>query len=235
MNSGVIGTLLISAACAALINLSLTLALMIPAHAGEIVAGQAEPIDGDTFAIGETIIRLADIDAPELAQTCDGGPKPLRRCGEHVAGLLANRIRGQDVRCEVREIDDYDRRIARCRHDGEDLGTWLVGGGWALAYRRYSERLVPLEDQARAAGQGIWAARFENPWDYRARRWQVAVQTAPDGCPIKGNISREDEKIYHTPWGSRWYERTKVSPEQGERWFCSEGEALAAGWRAPRR
>ena len=143
--------------------------MITPAVAGEIITGLAEPIDGDTLAIGETVIRLADIDAPELAQTCEGGPKPLRRCGEHVAGLLANRIRAQEVRCEVQEVDDYDRQIARCSHDGEDLATWLVGGGWALAYRRYSERLVPLEEQAKAAGQGIWAARFEPPWDYRAQ------------------------------------------------------------------
>ncbi len=31
-----------------------------------------------------------------------------------------------------------------------------------------------------------------------------------------------------------WYSRTKVSVEKGERWFCSEREALDAGWRAPR-
>ena len=56
-----------------------------------------------------------------------------------------------------------------------------------------------------------------------------------DGCPIKGNINRDGELIYHTPWGSQWYDRTKINPDQGERWLCSEREALDAGWRAPLR
>jgi hypothetical protein len=61
------------------------------------------------------------------------------------------------------------------------------------------------------------------------------VQEAPEGCPIKGNINSEGERIYHTPWGSQWYERTKISADQGEQWFCSERQALDAGWRAPLR
>ncbi len=50
---------------------------------------------------------------------------------------------------------------------------------------------------------------------------------------IKGNISREGERIYHTPWGDRFYERTRIDEGRGERWFCSEKEAAASGFRAP--
>jgi hypothetical protein len=50
-------------------------------------------------------------------------------------------------------------------------------------------------------------------------------------CDIKGNISiGSGERIYHMP-GQRWYAETKISPEYGERWFCSEAEAQASGWR----
>ena len=48
---------------------------------------------------------------------------------------------------------------------------------------------------------------------------------------IKGNVARDGERIYHTPW-SPWYGRTKISEGKGERWFCDEGAAQAAGWRA---
>jgi hypothetical protein len=51
-----------------------------------------------------------------------------------------------------------------------------------------------------------------------------------EGCTIKGNISKKGEKIYHLP-GQNFYEKTIVSPEDGERWFCTETEAQAAGWR----
>ena len=56
------------------------------------------------------------------------------------------------------------------------------------------------------------------------------TQTA---CAIKGNISRKGDKIYHLP-GSRDYDRTVITTGSGERMFCSEDEAKAAGWRAER-
>jgi endonuclease YncB( thermonuclease family) len=201
----------------------------------ETLTGAAAVIDGDTFAIGETVVRLADVDAPELAQTCEGGPKRLHPCGAYVADALAERLDGREVRCAVLELDQYARRIARCEVVGEALSEWLISSGLAMAFRRYSERFAADEDAARAAGVGLWQTVFEPPWEYRAKRWEVAKQEAPEGCPIKGNISRHGERIYHTPWGSQWYDRTRISTAHGERWFCSEREALDAGWRAPLR
>ncbi len=54
-------------------------------------------------------------------------------------------------------------------------------------------------------------------------------------CKIKGNISiSSGNKIYHVP-GQQDYENTRIQSEHGERWFCSEEEAIKAGWRkAPR-
>ena len=53
-------------------------------------------------------------------------------------------------------------------------------------------------------------------------------------CDIKGNISFETgEKIYHVP-GQKYYSQTVIDTSFGERWFCSEEEARAAGWRKSR-
>jgi hypothetical protein len=49
-------------------------------------------------------------------------------------------------------------------------------------------------------------------------------------CLIKGNISGKGERIYHPP-GCRYYSSTVIDSKRGERWFCSEREAVAAGWR----
>ncbi|MDJ1632179.1 MULTISPECIES: sunset domain-containing protein [Rhizobium] len=50
-------------------------------------------------------------------------------------------------------------------------------------------------------------------------------------CNIKGNISyNSGEKIYHMP-GQEYYVETLITYSKGERWFCSESEARAAGWR----
>lgn len=203
------------------------------AHA-ESISGAVRVIDGDTLEIGETIIRLADIDAPELGQTCDG-PKALRSCGRLAADVLADRIESQSVECVVASVDHYGRSIASCSYEGEDISGWLVREGYALAYMKYSDRYAADEADARTREAGLWRATVEPPWEYRAHRWGAAKQQAPDGCPIKGNISQNNgDRIYHAPW-SPHYDRTRISVSKGERWFCSEAEALAAGWRAAKR
>ncbi len=56
----------------------------------------------------------------------------------------------------------------------------------------------------------------------------------PGTCTIKGNISAEGEGIYHVP-GGEYYILTRINTAKGERWFCTEAEARAAGWRRSRR
>lgn len=54
------------------------------------------------------------------------------------------------------------------------------------------------------------------------------------GCDIKGNISfGSGDKIYHLP-GMEYYEQTVINSEYGEKWFCTEEEARANGWRRSR-
>lgn len=61
-------------------------------------------------------------------------------------------------------------------------------------------------------------------------RDKVAAFGLVQGCDIKGNISLNGERIYHVP-GQKYYGATRVRPQKGERWFCTEAEARAAGWR----
>jgi hypothetical protein len=58
----------------------------------------------------------------------------------------------------------------------------------------------------------------------------AGTSAAQEGCNIKGNVSTQGERIYHVP-GQRYYDDTRISASHGERWFCSEEEARAAGWR----
>ena len=73
-----------------------------------------------------------------------------------------------------------------------------------------------------------------DPAAYRAeQRAMRARANAPDGaCTIKGNISGNG-RIYHLP-GSPAYGPTRIDERRGERWFCTEDEARAAGWRPAR-
>lgn len=45
---------------------------------------------------------------------------------------------------------------------------------------------------------------------------------------IKANVTK-DTKLFHVPGGVH-YNQVKVEPEKGERLFCTEADAVAAGW-----
>ena len=62
---------------------------------------------------------------------------------------------------------------------------------------------------------------------------QLPIEVDED-CLIKGNISSSGEKIYHVP-GGQFYDRTVITESKGEKWFCSEKEAQAIGWRRSSR
>lgn len=216
----------------------------IPPTEGAVpVVGVASVIDGDTIEIHGQRIRLYGIDAPEASQPCDLDGRPWR-CGQASANALAEYIGRRTVACEPRDRDRYGRLVAACSVGGANMSAWMVREGWAVAYRRYSQDFVADEATARAAERGIWRSTFVLPWEWRARRRAGGAlpvarpvsapppgsQSHRSGCDIKGNINSKGERIYHVP-GGRSYANTVIDTARGERWFCSEAEAQAAGWR----
>lgn len=207
-----------------------------PAPAGDL-SGRARLVDGDTIEVAGQSVRLHGIDAPETGQSCedrDGRPFP---CGARATETLRTLIGGKEVDCQGGEHDRYGRLIATCRvagaGGGVELNREMVRLGMAMAYEEYSDDYLPEQIEALKAGRGLWAGQFDRPAEVRAARWETARGAAPQGCPIKGNIS-DAGRIYHAPW-SEWYDRTRIDTARGERWFCSEDEAIEAGWRAPYR
>ncbi len=133
---------------------------------------RAAVVDGDTLATGSDRLRINGIDAPEVGQACEQGGRTYD-CGAAARAAMM-RILGQgDLTCETIGIDQYRRRVVRCDDaNGQDIAAALVAQGWAMAYRQFSVDYVPQEEQARAYGRGIWAGRFEAPWDWRRRQRQ---------------------------------------------------------------
>jgi endonuclease YncB( thermonuclease family) len=212
----------------------LLLALAVPATAAGI-RGEAVVSDGDTLAIGAVRIRLHGIDAPETGQRCALQAGGEWDCGQAALDRLAELVAGRVVHCTPHDRDGYGRLVATCAVSGVDLGATLVGEGLAWSYSHYSADYAPTEGRARRAGVGIWQSATQPAWDFRAEGWERAAgraadETGPGGCAIKGNITAEGERVYHTP-ASPWYARTRVEPDAGEHWFCDEAAAQAAGWR----
>jgi len=223
------------AATLAIAGLALSTVLSLsppPADAGatsEPIAGEARVIDGDTIQIGETRIRLEGIDAPEAGQTCGRKWVGTWRCGDAATEHVARLVKDQTVRCEPRGTDRYGRYLGVCSTGDVEINADLVRRGLAWAFIKYSRAYVEVEAEARALRIGIWQGDATPPWEYRRRAWDGAADIAPNGCAIKGNVTRNGQ-IYHMPW-SPWYAQIRIEPEKGKRWFCSESDALAAGWR----
>ncbi|MCX7342194.1 MAG: thermonuclease family protein, partial [Hyphomicrobiales bacterium] len=146
-------------------------------------------------------------------------------------------VDGRRVACEGHEFDQYKRFVAVCRANGVDINRMMVVEGHAWAFVRFSQDYLPIEQEARAARRGVFGAANQTPWDFRSGAWSAAqsMSQAPrPECPIKGNVSRSGERIYHMPW-QRDYARVRMDQGEGKRWFCDENEAVAAGWRKATR
>ncbi len=128
------------------------------------VAGHARAIDGDSLRIGDAEIRLYGIDAPEHRQTCLRAGEPWS-CGAQATRALQVALAGKNIVCRPRERDRYDRFVAVCEADGEDLAALMVRQGHAIAHGAYNAE----EREARDARRGLWSSSFENPSAWRAR------------------------------------------------------------------
>jgi endonuclease YncB( thermonuclease family) len=209
----------------------LVLLLTSSAFGGEISGKVIGIADGDTFTLLTTDkqqvkIRLAEIDAPESGQPY----------GNESKQALSDLIFGKDVRVVEQTTDRYGRTVGRPYVGDLDVSAEMVRMGAAWAYRDYlkDKRLLTLEGRAKTNKRGVWGlseAQNMAPWEWR-RGLNYAVKR-DDNCNIKGNINSKGDRIYHAP-GSRSYGETKINESKGERWFCNEAKAKAAGWRTPR-
>ena len=210
----------------------LMLALATSVSAAD-VTGTVRVVDGDTLDVGGTRIRLHGIDAPERDQPCTTLSGQNWSCGDWVTQQVRDRYEGRLARCEPLDTDRYGRVVARCFVAEADIGQVLVREGFAYAYRKYSYDYDLDEKAAYVADRGIHGFVLQSPARYRLTR--IKGRTAQDpNCQIKGNINAKGARIYHLP-GQEFYTRTGIRPENGERWFCSEAQARASGWRRARR
>jgi micrococcal nuclease len=204
-----------------------------------------EVVDGDTVKIdyeGRTeAIRLIGIDTPETVHPNQPVECFGREASEHARELLE----GESVAFRPDENKDTRDRYGRLLgyiffEDGRNFGEVMIEDGYAYEYTyqgeeyEFQDQFNMVEQEAREAERGLWA-------EDTCGGEQTPVEgttTAPDSSggdtcepdQIKGNINREDERIYHEP-GGRFYERTEIDLEVGERCFATPEEAEAAGWR----
>lgn len=133
------------------------------------VSGVASNVhDGDTFWLNKpdgTIlkIRLASIDAPELAQAY----------GKASRDFLKKLIDQKTVVVDVQEKDKYQRSVGVVFLNNENINRTLVANGYAWHYLKYSRdaELSILEKSAKVNKKGLWHDEKPlPPWQYREEK-----------------------------------------------------------------
>ncbi len=194
-------------------------------------------IDGDTIEIeGGQRIRYIGIDTPETVD-----PRTTVQCfGKNASAKNRELVEGKRVKLEkdVSETDRYGRLLRYVYLNGEMVNEVLVRDGFALASSyppdiKYQSLFSQRQTEARNAQKGLWtscATATPSPilGTTATNTQATSSQPAVGDCKIKGNIT--SDKIYHVP-GGQFYEKTVIDENKGEKWFCTESEAEAAGWR----
>ena len=123
-------------------------------------------VDGDTIILNGEKIRFSGIDTPELKQTCLQVDQEVA-CGMLAKKLLVKKIGNNTPECISEGKDVYKRTLAECFVNGKSLSKFLVRSGYAFAYRKYSTKFIEDENFAKANKLGMWAMKFQYPWDFR--------------------------------------------------------------------
>jgi len=194
---------------------------------GSTIEGRAAAVSGIRLRVAGTDVQLSGIEAPESGQMCG-----QRTCATQAKAALQKLVQGKRATCAVSGTADGEGQpaSATCTIDGADLAAQLVRGGNVFATAGFFASYDSQEREAKNSKLGVWRAGADRPAEYRSRVYDEARKSAPDGCPIKGVINGT-AKTYVAPW-SAGYDKTKVRTSRGERWFCSEEDARAAGWKA---
>lgn len=205
---------------------------------GRTPAEVVRVIDGDTIEVKigrETRrVRYIGIDTPETVDP----RRPVGCFGREASQRNRELVDGKTVELEkdISETDDFGRLLRYVWLGDEMVNAALVREGYAVSSTyppdvKYQDLFLSLQREAQGAGRGLWSA-CAGPSPTPARHCDYSDSGQP---VIKGNISQSTgEKIYHVP-GGEFYDRTAIDEATGERWFCTEADAIAAGWRRSMR
>ena len=225
--------------------------------AGQAWAANPTIKDGSTLQLGNVTYRLDGVDTPALDQVCIDEHADAWTCGVEAREQLTRLIGGRAVRCDDLGVDPTARKrhLGVCTVEGEttSLSELLVRQGFALNVEASATgRFKPDEARARENRQGLWKGCFVAPQEFRRgkkdgtllggscradrdqeiREVLFPVDLAmPSGCNIKGKFAVRARVtgnlgIYHLQACRSYPALTKP-----DRWFCSEEDAQAAGFR----
>jgi micrococcal nuclease len=201
-------------------------------------------VDGDTVKINIDgkiqTFRLIGLDTPETVD-----PRKDVQCfGVEASNKAKELLNGKKVRIETDSsqgtYDKYNRSLGYIYlESGLFYNKYMIEQGYAHEYTygtpyKYQAEFKAAQKTAQTNKLGFWATNTCNG-NTTTTATVTIPETAPasgatGSCTIKGNIGSTKEKIYHMV-GCGSYTKTVIDESKGEKWFCTEKEAISAGWR----
>lgn len=202
-------------------------------------------VDGDTVDVSidgkVERIRIIGINTPETVD-----PRKTVECfGVEASSQAKTLLSGKSVRLEIDssqgERDKYGRLLRYIfLEDRTNFGLKMIQDGYAYEYTydlpyKYQAEYKNAQKEAEKNKTGLWGNKCNGVIETNTITAPVNLTTETqatesNSCLIKGNINSKKEKIYHIS-GCGSYNQTVIDETKGEKWFCSEQEALDAGWR----
>ncbi len=213
--------------------------------------------DGGAIEVGGVTYRLGGIDAPAADQVCIDDHADSWACGTEARDQLTTLIGNRDVRCEDLGTDTAYNKwhvgICTAGDDTTSLNRLLLRRGLAISPAAVGQsRFGDDETDAKNNRRGLWKGCFVAPQDFRAGKKDGALMggacradkdreirqvlfpqnpAMPSSCGIKGKYALRARVtgnigIYHLQSC-----RSYPAMTNPDRWFCSEDDAKAAGFR----
>lgn len=173
-------------------------------------------VDGDSLYLTNGLeIRLADVDAPEIS-----------RCGGQEAKEgLEKLVTGKPIYLFIVAEDTYHRLLSMVYTDTAFVNAEMLRKGlvtYPSSTAAFADTLRSAIEEARTNGRGIHGLPCTQK-----------INTEHPKCTVKGNIKNSNK--YYYPPDCPWYDQAYVQLYLGEQWFCSDKEAIKAGYTlAPR-
>ncbi len=155
-------------------------------------------MDGDTVMVlhdGQKIkIRLANIDAPEKAQTF----------GQQARDSLQEMIGKKQVQIDSQAIDQYGRVVGTISLDGRNINQQQVQRGMAWEYSHFhsDKTYLALQSDAQQARRGLWSqANPQPPWAWRKQH--PSTQPASNARQIQAFSTATPQPVYDAACGKK--------------------------------
>jgi endonuclease YncB( thermonuclease family) len=224
---------------------------------GPSLAANPAVRDGGTISVGGITYRLDGIDAPAYDQFCIDDHADSWACGVEARDQLTTLIGDRELHCDDLGPDTAYKNwhLGTCTVKGEatSLNEFMVKRGFAMnSATTGKSRFGEDETDAKNNRRGLWRGCFVAPHEFRTGRKDGTLLggacrsdkdreirealfpqelTMPSGCGIKGKYALRarvtgNVGIYHLQMCASYPALTRP-----DRWFCSEDDAKAAGFR----